>query len=102
MKDVAVESFRKEVILDVANCVLRHLPRLSVVLPHPDQMLREVPEVVLEGYIVHPRLQLVVEVLVVVRVLLEDEGTPRKQVREAVSCNRPVNVDLVSVLYLVM
>ncbi len=45
-----------------------------------------------------PRSQLPVEVLVVARLLLEDQGAPGQQERETVRGHRPVNVDLVLVL----
>ena len=67
-------------------------------LRYPLQPLPEVADVFLDRDVVYPRLEPVIEVLIVVRVLLEDERPTSEEVREAVRCHRAVNVQLVLVL----
>ena len=75
-----------------------HLFRLLIVLSHPLHSIHQVADVLLDRNIVHPRLEAMVEVFVVVRVLFEDERTSRKEVREAVGSHSPIDVELVPIL----
>ena len=67
-------------------------------VPCPLYFFHEIAEIASERQVVFVRLQAVVEMLVVVRVLFEYERVANKQVRQSVCSNRSVYVDLIFIL----
>lgn len=68
---------------------------LSVVLFGPSDLVQEIRQVLPHWDVVSTRPQVHVEVLVVLRVLLQNQTVAQHQVREPIGCHRTINVHLV-------
>ena len=62
------------------------------------QSVLDILEIPFDGDVVDPGRQIFVEMFVVRRILLENDGATRQQVRETVGRHSTIHVDLVFVL----
>lgn len=68
------------------------MTNLFIMLLGPADLLQDITEVSLDWNVVLPRLEVPVEVLIILRVLFEHEAVPRHEVRESVGSHCAVYV----------
>lgn len=71
---------------------------LLIMVSSPLDLLQKVTEISFEGDVVHPRLELLVKVLIIDGVMFEHHTVSCKQIRQPVRCYCPVNIYLVLIL----
>lgn len=84
--------------LSAVMCLQKTLTDLSIMTLCPLYFLQKITEVSFEWNIVFPWQQAFVKVLIVLRLLLENNRIPSNQVWESISCNCAIDVNLILAL----
>ena len=73
-------------------------PYLFIVILGPLYFLQQITQVSLERDVMDVRLEILVEMFVVIGVLFQHQRVGSQQIGKPVGCHRPINVQLVFVL----